>query len=264
MKAIVQRGYGSAEKLELADISVPTIGDDGVLVRVRAASVNSLDWRLIMTPPLVTDPLFRLLFQGRPMPNGSVPGSDHAGIVEAVGKNVTRFAPGDEVIGFRRGSFAQFVAGKETHFAPKPKGVTFEEAAALPHAGLVALQGIRDHGRVKRDQRVLINGASGGIGHLAVQIAKSAGASVTAVCGARAAGMVRSIGADHVIDRSQTDFTRTSETYDVIFDVAADRPFGRLERLLAPGGRVVLCGAPSHWLALLITCLLYTSPSPRD
>jgi NADPH:quinone reductase-like Zn-dependent oxidoreductase len=196
MKAIVQRGYGSAEKLELAEIPVPTIGDDGVLVRVRAASVNSLDWRLIMTPPLVTDPLFRLLFKGRPTPKGSVPGSDHAGIVEAVGKNVTRFAPGDEVIGFRRGSFAQFVAGKETHFAPKPRGLTFLESAALPHAGLVALQGIRDHGRVKSGQRVLINGASGGIGHLALQYAKSAGAYVTAVCGAKAVDMVRSLGAD--------------------------------------------------------------------
>jgi NADPH:quinone reductase-like Zn-dependent oxidoreductase len=245
MKAIVYHKYGSPDVLELREIDRPAVDADGVLVRVRAASVNALDWHLIRGLPYAG----RVIL-GLRKPKRNIPGVDLAGRVEAVGREVTQFRPGDEVMGHCRGAFAEYVCGRERNFVPKPARITFEQAAAVPVAGLTALQGLRDVGRIGSGQQVLINGAAGGVGTFAVQIAKSFGAEVAGVCSARNVDMVRSLGADRVIDYAKDDFTRTAQRYDLIFDVAGSRSLSDCRRVLAHDGTLVLVGAPEgRWLA---------------
>ncbi len=204
MKAIANSEYGSPDDLKLQEIDKPAVGDDGVLVRVRAASVNPHDWHVIRGLPYLVR-----MKAGLRRPKQSVPGVDMAGHVEAVGKNVTQFQPGDEVFGWGRGggAFAEYAGAEEDTCVPKPVGLTLEQAAAIPIAGCTALQALRDRGQLRSGQRVLINGAAGGVGTFAVQIAKAFGADVTGVCSTRNVGMVRSIGADQVVDYTAEDFT---------------------------------------------------------
>jgi NADPH:quinone reductase-like Zn-dependent oxidoreductase len=239
MKAIVREKYGSADVLELKDVDKPVIDDDSVLVRVRAASINAYDWHMMRGRPY----LVRMV-AGLRKPRSSAMGMDVAGQVEAVGKNVTQFRPGDEVFGSRSGSLAEYVRGTDKSvLVPKPAGLTFEQAAAVPMAAQVALQGLRDKGQIKAGHRVLINGASGGVGTFAVQIAKAFGADVTAVCSTRNVDMVRSLGADEVIDYTKEDFTRRGERYDVILDVAASGSLSSRLRVLEPNGTLVGVGS---------------------
>jgi len=241
MKAIVQDGYGSPDVLELRAIETPVVGDNQVLVRVRGASVNAADWHLLQRLP-------HLVGRMLGMPRSRVRGGDVAGHVEAVGKNVRRFRPGDEVFGVGIGTFAEYATAFEDRLAPKPRNLTFEQAAAIPCAGCTALQGLRDKGQVKAGQRVLIYGAGGGVGTFAVQIAKSLGAFVTAVTSTRNLDLVHSIGADEAIDYTREDFTRRAQRYDVLFDIGANRSFADCRRVLAPNGTLVLAGAPSGLL----------------
>jgi NADPH:quinone reductase-like Zn-dependent oxidoreductase len=250
MRAIVQEGYGSADVLELREISLPAVADDGVLVRVHAASVNALDSHLVYSP-LPGRGLF-----GPPSPSRAVRGVDIAGIVEAVGKNVTRFKSGDAVFGVAPGAFAEYASTKEDRLAAKSPRLTFQEAAALPVAGVTALQGLRDKAGVQPGQRVLIHGAGGGVGTFAVQIAKALGAHVTAVTGPRNLEVVRSLGPDRVIDYSREDFAHQGERYDVFFDVAATRPIRDCLGVLVPKGAFVVAGAPKGSLAALVGRLL--------
>jgi len=238
MKAIVQDGYGSADVLRLREIEKPFVSDHDVLVRVRAASVNALDWHVVHGGPFLHMMAFLLR-----QPKIAVRGVDVAGHVEAVGKNVTRLKPGVEVFGSARGAFAEYVAAKEDRFVPKPRRLTFEQAAAVGIAGVTALQGLRDKARLRPGQRVLIHGAGGGVGTFAVQIAKALGAHVTAVTSTRNLDVVRSIGPDELIDYTQEDFIRRGQRYDVLFDVAATRSLADLRRVLEPKGTLVLAGA---------------------
>jgi len=246
MKAIVQDSYGAAEVLELRDIDKPEIGDQDVLVRVRAAGVNPADWAVMSGLPYVARPAY-----GLRTPKNSVRGTDVAGQVEAVGSAVTRFQPGDEVFGWCIGSFADYAAVSQDALALKPANVTFEQAAAVPMAGMVALQALRDHGGVQAGQKVLINGASGGIGTFAVQIAKSMGADVTGVCSTGNAEMVRSIGADQVVDYTHEDFSRSGQRYDFILDNVANHSLSDLRGALTPTGTLVPNGGAfdNHWFA---------------
>ena len=246
MKAMVQDRYGAAEVMELRDIDMPEIGPNQVLVRVRAAGVNPADWAIMSGLPFIARPIY-----GLRKPKNGVRGTDVAGTVEAVGSGVTRFRTGDEVFGWSSGSFADFAAASEDELAPKPANLTFEQAASVPMAGLVALQAVRDHGRVQAGQKVLINGASGGIGTFAVQIAKALGADVTGVCSTRNVEMVRSIGADHVIDYTQRDFTRSGERYDFILDNVANHSLADLRRVLTPTGMLIPNAGnfDNHWFA---------------
>ncbi len=237
MKAIIQRKYGPPDVLELGDIERPDIGENEVLVRVRAAGVDRGVWHLMTGLPYLT----RLAF-GLRVPKTPVPGMDLAGVVEAVGENVTSFEPGDEVFGIGKGTFAEYAPVREDKLAPKPENLAFEEAAALAISGLTALQGLRDHGRVEPGQSVLITGASGGVGTFAVQIAKAFGAEVTGVCGSGKVEMVRSIGADRVIDYMSEDFAGSGRRYDVILDIAGDSSLSRLRRALTAKGTLVLIG----------------------
>jgi NADPH:quinone reductase-like Zn-dependent oxidoreductase len=238
MKAIVQDGHGSADVLHLRDIEPPVVTDDAVLVRVRAASVNALDWHAVHGGRLLGAIGFLLR-----SPTAPVRGVDLAGQVESVGKNVTRLRPGDEVFGTGKGAFAEYATATEDRLAPMPRNLSFAEAASIGVAGLTALQGLRDKGQVRPGQRVLIYGAGGGVGTFAVQVAKALGAHVTAVTGTGNLDLVRSLGPDELIDRTKEDFTRRGQRYDVIFDVAADRPFSDCRRALTPNGRLVLAGA---------------------
>jgi NADPH:quinone reductase-like Zn-dependent oxidoreductase len=216
------------------------VGDDQVLVRVKAASVNPLDWHW-----MTGTPRFARIMMGIRRPKRSVPGVDVAGIVEAVGKDVTRFRPGDEVFGATVGSLAEYAVVSEDGLVAKPSNLTFEEAAAVPIAALTALQGLRDWGGMKEGDRVLINGASGGVGTFAVQIAKALGASeVTGVCSTRNMEAAKELGADRVIDYTREDFTRTGDHYDVVFDGPGNRSLRDLRRILAPGAVHVLIGGP--------------------
>lgn len=236
MKAIVQRSYGSANVLKLEDVAMPVIGDDDVLIRVRAASVNHADWVYTSGRPLVA----RLAF-GLRRPKDVVRGKDVAGQVEAVGRNVTRFRLGDEVYGeLRAGSFAEYVAAPAELLALKPVNLTFEQAATVPVSGMTALQGLRDAGKAGPGQKVLINGASGGVGTFAVQIAKALGADVTAVCSAGNADLVRSLGADHLLDYDREDFTTNGQRYDVIFDLIGNHSLSRCRGSLTHEGTLVL------------------------
>ncbi len=239
MKAIVRERYGSPDVLKLREIDRPVIDDDGVLVRVRAASINAYDWHMMRGSPS----LVRLM-AGLRKPKSSAMGVDLAGEVEAVGKNVTEFRPGDEVFGQRVGALAEYVRGTAKSFlVPKPAGLTFEQAAAVPMAASTAMQGLRDKGQIKPSQRVLINGASGGVGTFAVQIAKAFGAHVTAVCSTRNVDQARSLGADEVIDYTREDFTRGGRKYDVILDVASSGSLSSRRRVLEPDGILVGVGA---------------------
>ena len=249
MMAIVQDGYGSPDVLELRDIDRPGVADDQVLVRVRAAGVNPADWAVVGGLPYVARPVYGL---GRP--KKAVRGTDVAGTVEAVGARVTRFQTGDEVFGWcggLGGAFAEYAAASEDALAPKPANLTFEQAAAVPMAGLVALQALRDQGKVRAGQKVLINGASGGIGTFAVQIAKALGAEVTGVCSTRNVDMVRSIGADHVIDYTREDFTQEDRRYDFVLDNVANHSLSDLRLALTPTGTLVPNGGgfDNRWLA---------------
>lgn len=248
MKAIVQDTYGSPEVLELRDIDKPAVGDNEVLVRVRAAGVNPADWALMRGLPYIARPT---PLYGLRKPKKAVRGTDVAGQVEAVGAGVTRFRPGDAVFGWCNGSFADFAVAADDGLALKPANLTFEQAAAVPMAGSVALQALRDHGHVRAGQKVLINGASGGIGTFAVQIATSLGADVTGVCSTRNVDMVRSIGADHVIDYTQEDFTQNGQRYDVILDNVGNHALSDLRRALTPRGMLVpnSGGFEHHWFA---------------
>src|SRR5438034_10202184 len=235
MKAIVQDRSGSEQVLRLRDVDTPIPADDRVLLRVRAASVNALDWHQVHGGRLVRAIAFLLR-----QPTIPVRGVDVAGQVEAVGKDVTRLRPGDLVFGTARGSFAEYASAREDRLVPMPRELTFAQTAAIGVAGVTALQGLRDRGQVRPGQRVVIYGAGGGVGTFAVQIARALGAHVTAVTSTRNLDLVRSIGPDEVIDYTQEDFTRRGQRYDVVFDVAANRSFADLRRVLTPNGRVVL------------------------
>jgi NADPH:quinone reductase-like Zn-dependent oxidoreductase len=240
MKAIVHNTYGSPDVLELPEIEKPDPTDDEVLVRVRAASVNPADWYGMMGRPYVARPLTGLL-----KPRDNRIGVDFAGTVEAVGGNVTEFRPGDEVFGGRSGALAEYVCVPEDRaVVSKPANVTFEEAAGVPVAALTALQGLRDKGQLQPGQKVLINGASGGVGTFAVQIAKTLGAEVTGVCSTRNVDLARSLGADHVIDYTQKDFTRSDQHYDLMLDIAGSSSWSECRRVLAPQATCVLVGGP--------------------
>ena len=248
MKAIVHRRYGSPDVLALEDIEPPAVDDESVLVRVRAASINAFDWHIMRGLPYIVR-----TSAGLRRPSRIVAGVDLAGQVEAVGRHVTEFRPGDEVFGERGGAFAEYVSAKAVNFVPKPASLTFEEAAAVPMAAFTALQALRDKGQVRAGQRVLISGAGGGVGTFAVQLAKAFGAHVTGVCHATNVDMVRSIGADDVIDYARVDFTRTEERYDLLLDIAASHSLVASRRVLTPSGVLVLVGAPpGQWLGPLL------------
>jgi NADPH:quinone reductase-like Zn-dependent oxidoreductase len=238
MKAVVRDRYGPPDVLQLREIPRPVPGDDEVLVRIRAASVNAYDWHLLRGEPSIVR-----LMTGFGKPKSAGMGADLAGVVEVAGRSVTRFRPGDEVYGHSEGSFAEYVAAKEKNIALKPSSLTFEEAAAVPMAGCSALQSLRDKGRVQPGQKVLINGASGGVGTFAVQIARALGADVTGVCSARNADLVRSLGASHVVDYAREDFTRSGVRYDVILDIADTHSTAAYRRALTPKGTLVSLGA---------------------
>src|SRR3990172_5073039 len=238
MKAIVYTKYGPPDILRLKDIEKPTPKEDDVLVKVHAASANPLDWHRMRGAPF----LVRLM-DGLFKPKNPKLGADVAGRVEAVGRNIEQFKPGDEVFGISRGgagAFAEYVCARENALALKPANISFEEAAAVPVAAFTALQGLRDKGQIQSGQKVLINGASGGVGTFAVQIAKSFEAEVTGVCSTRNLDMVRSIGADHVIDYTRDDFTKNGQRYDLILDAAAYRSVSDYRRALSPQGIYVL------------------------
>ena len=241
MKAWVQDRYGSPDILELRDVDTPTVGDDQVLVRVRACAVNPYDWHLIRGVPVVARSMMRKGYDPR---GGATPGADVAGVVEAVGSGVTRFKVGDEVYGEpHAGGLAEAVAIREDSTALKPPRLSFEQAAGIPMAALTALQGLRDHGKLRAGQRVLVNGAGGGIGTFAVQLAKVLGAAeVTGVCGPGKAELVRSLGADRVLDYMKEDFTRDKGRYDLVFDTVGNHGVLALRRAAATRGTVVLAG----------------------
>ena len=232
MKAIVQTGYGSPNAFEFREIDKPVVKDRDVLVRVHAAALHAGDVFMMRGVPV-----FTRLVVGFPRPRGYVPGYDAAGGVEETGKSVTHFKPGDEIYGSVAHTCAEYVCASEGKIEKKPANLTFEQAAAVPTSAIAALQGIRDAGKVKPAQKVLINGASGGVGTFAVQIAKAYGAEVTGVCSTRNVEMVRSIGADHVIDYTQQDFTQGSNRYDVILDNVANHALRACRRVLTPMGK---------------------------
>src|SRR6266511_4267571 len=238
MKAIVQDTYGSPDVLQLKEIDRPLVGDDEVLVRVHAAGVDQGVWHMMAGLPY----LIRIAGFGLRTPKNPVRGYDVAGRVEAVGENVSRFQPGDEVFGTCRGSFAEYACARADRLAPKPASLTFEQAAAVPISGYAALQAVRDQGKVRPGQRVLIIGAGGGVGTFAVQLAKAYGAEVTGVCSTTKTDLVRSIGADHVIDYTQEDFADGRNRHDIILDIAGNRSLSHLRRALAPEGTLVIVG----------------------
>jgi NADPH:quinone reductase-like Zn-dependent oxidoreductase len=247
MRAIVQKEYGTADVLRVAEIDRPVIGANEVLVRVRAAGLDRGTWHLMAGMPYAAR-----LAVGLRAPKNPVPGLDVAGVVVAVGSKVTRFQAGDEVFGIGRGSFAEFAAAREDKLARKPSNLTFEQAAAVPVSGMTALRGLCDVGRIEAGQKVLIVGASGGVGSYAVQIAKALGAEVTGVCSTSKLDLVRSIGADHVIDYSQDDFADGAEGYDLILDIGGNSTLSRLRRVLTPKGTLVIVGGEDRgrWIGM--------------
>jgi len=257
MRAIVQETYGSPDVLELKEIAKPAVGDGDVLVRVHAASVNPADWHFMRGTPFV----LRMAGNGLRTPKHPVPGIDVCGVVDSVGKDVTRFQPGDEVVGWCRGAYAEYACAAEDHFVRKPANVTFEQAAAIPLAAITALQGLRDKGKIKSGQKVLIVGASGGVGTFAVQIAKALGAEVTAVCSTRNVEMVRSIGADHVIDYSRDDFTKGGQRYDLIFQLAGTTSPSDCRGVLTPKGVLLLCSGDGRAAGMgRMVAAMFSSP----
>ena len=247
MKAIVQSRYGSPDVLRLEEIAKPVVKDDEVLVRVRAAAVNIGDWHLLRGVPYV----MRLVF-GLRGPRRRTPGLDIAGEVQAVGGNVKQFRRGDEVFGWCKGAFAEYACTAENNILPRPANLTLEQSAAVGDSAFTALAAVRDHGRVQPGQMVLINGASGGVGTFAVQIAKSFGAHVTAVCSTRNVDLVRSLGADQVIDYTTEDFTRSVARYDVMLDLVGNRSLADCRRALTPRGTYVIVGVKNmgRWFGL--------------
>jgi NADPH:quinone reductase-like Zn-dependent oxidoreductase len=253
MKAIVQRGYGSADVLALREIDTPTPEDDEVLVRVRATSLHPDVWHAMRGVPYV----LRLMGSGLRTPRNPVPGTDLAGVVDSVGRNVTRFHPGDEVFGQsvgtntwgNGGTYAEYAAVPEAGLQPKPANLTFEQAASVLTSGQIAVQGVRDEGRIQQGQRVLINGAGGGVGATAVQLAKAYGADVTAVDAPGKLDMLRSIGADRVVDYTREDFTRGGARYDVVLDIVGNHPWSQLKCALTPEGTYVLIGHDQYGAA---------------
>jgi len=241
MKAIIAEKYGSPDVLKFEEIQKPAPADNEVLLKVEAASVNAGDWHLLRANPF----LIRLMF-GLLKPKIKIFGSDVAGRVESVGQNVTQFQPGDEVFGDLSGgsfgAFAEYVAVPEESLVPKPANVSFEQAAAVPSAATTALQGLRNQGQIQAGQKVVVNGASGGVGSFAVQIAKALGAEVTGVCSTPKMEMVRSLGADHVIDYRQQDFTQNGQQYNLILDAGAYRSISDYKRALTPQGTYVMVG----------------------
>ncbi|CAA9277670.1 MAG: Bifunctional protein: zinc-containing alcohol dehydrogenase; quinone oxidoreductase (NADPH:quinone reductase); Similar to arginate lyase [uncultured Chloroflexia bacterium] len=260
MKAVVYTKYGSPDVLQLKEVEKPTPKDNEVLIRIHAASANAADWHLLRG-----DPFLLRLGYGLLKPNNTILGADIAGRVEAVGNNVTQFQPGDEVFGdisgCGLGGFAEYVSVPEHAVISKPASMTFEEAAAVPMAAVTALQGLRDKGQIQPGQKVVIHGASGGVGTFAVQIAKAFRAEVTAVCSTRKVDLVRSIGADHVIDYTQEDFTKNGQRYDLILAANGNRSMFEYKRALAPTGRYVVTGGSMAQLfqAMLLGPLLSTA-----
>jgi NADPH:quinone reductase-like Zn-dependent oxidoreductase len=236
MRAYVRDRYGSPDMLELREVERPALADDGVLVRVRAVSVNPADWYSVTGNPIVGR-----VKSGLRRPQSELVGVDFAGVVEEVGKDFEGIEPGDEVFGARNGAFAEYVFVKNA-VVRKPPSLTFEKAASVPIAGITALQGLRDHGRLQPGQKVLVNGASGGVGTFAVQVAKALGAEVTAVCSPRNVETARSIGADVVVDYTQEDFTRSGRRYDLLFDVAGSKSWSEYKRILTRDATVVVAG----------------------
>ena len=237
MKAIIFKSYGPPEVLTIEEVEKPAPKEDEVLVKVHASSVNPSEWYSM------TGLFLARLGNGLFKPNEIRLGTDFAGIVEAVGKDVTLFKPGDEVYGARRGAFAEYVCVKDCIY-PKPANITFEQAGCSAIAAMTALQGLRDHGKLQAGQNVLINGASGGVGTFAVQIAKALGADVTAVCSTHNMDMIRSLGADHVTDYTKEDFTRNGKRYDLLLDIAGSRSWFECKRVLNPQAHFVIVGAP--------------------
>ncbi|MCG6957820.1 MAG: NAD(P)-dependent alcohol dehydrogenase [Gemmatimonadetes bacterium] len=265
MKAILQNRYGApGEVLALREVEVPAIKEDQVLVRVHGAAIHPGDWMVVTGRPYLVRPMF-----GLPAPKKKTPGFDVAGVVEAVGSGVTELQPGDEVFGQCGGSCAEYVAVSPDRLAFKPASLSFREAAACPLSGDTALRALRDAGQVRPGKKVLINGASGGVGTFAVQIAKSMGAEVTGVCSTRNAELVRSLGADHVVDYSREDFTRGDERYDFILDNVGNRSMAACRRVVAPGGRFVPNNGTSggRWTGTLgrtLAALVLSAVVPRQ
>jgi NADPH:quinone reductase-like Zn-dependent oxidoreductase len=251
MKAVVQERYGSPDVLELRDVEIPTIGDDGVLVRVRASSVNAADWHTVRGQPV-----FARLQTGLRRPKQALVGIDVAGVVEAVGRDVTELSPGDHVLGGRGGAFSEYVAGRVRNFVPKPARLSFEEAAAIPVAATTALQALRDRGELKAGQQVLIIGAGGGVGSFSVEIAKAFGATVTALTSPANVDFVRSLGADEVVDYAAPDITRGGRRFDVVLDVGGYESLRHLARVVRPGGAIVPVGAGKATTAGIISGLV--------
>jgi NADPH:quinone reductase-like Zn-dependent oxidoreductase len=239
VKAVVRERYGAPDVVRIVDVPKPELTDDRVLVRVRASSVNRGDWYFLTGTPWFMRPMV-----GLRKPRSRALGGDFAGIVEAVGKDVEGIAVGDDVFGSREGAFAEYVCARYASVARKPANLTFEEAAAVPVAALTALQGLRDHGALRADQRVLVHGASGGVGLFAVQIAKALGAHVNAVCSTRNVELVRSFGAERVFDYTRGEDFTTNGKYDLIFDIAGTRTWREYRRVLTRGGRLIIVGAP--------------------
>jgi NADPH:quinone reductase-like Zn-dependent oxidoreductase len=262
MRVIVQDTYGSPDVLELREVDNPVVKDDEVLVRVRAAAVNIGDWHLVRGIPYVIRTV-----SGLRGPKREIPGLDLAGEVEAVGSSIKQFRPGDEVFGWCRGAFAEYACASENNLLPKPANLTFEQSAAVGDSAFTALAAVRDQGKVQPGHRVLVNGASGGVGTFAVQIAKSFGANVTGVCSTRNVDMVRSIGADRVIDYTKEDFTQTRQRYDVMLDLVGSRSLSDCRRTLTPRGTYVLVGVRDlgRWFGLARqTKALLLSPFVRQ
>jgi NADPH:quinone reductase-like Zn-dependent oxidoreductase len=260
MRAVVYRCYGGPERARLEEVARPALADDRVLIKVRAAAVNPLDFHYLRGEPYVMR-----MSSGVGAPANPRLGVDFAGVVEAVGPNVRRFKAGDEVFGGVTGAFAEYVSMTESRaLARKPANLSFEQAAAVPIAGVTALQALRDIGALRPGQRVLINGASGGVGTFAVQIAAAMGAEVAGVCSTRNVAMVRALGAGRVFDYTREDFTRASERYDLIVDTVGNHPLSALRRALTPGGRAVLVGGPNDgkWIGPLSIAIKATAYSP--
>lgn len=252
MKAFVYHNYGSPDVLKCEEIEKPVAGDDEVLIKVRAASINPLDWRLMRGRPYP----IRMMAGGLRKPNMARPGVDVAGEVESVGKNVHEFKAGDAVFGSCSGALAEYVCTSETSLVIKPDNMTFEQAASVNVAAITALQGLRDKGKIQPGMKVLINAAAGGVGTFAVQIAKSFGAEVTGVCSTKNVEMVRSIGADHVIDYTKEDFTKSGRRYDLILDCYANRSLLDCRRALNPKGIYIVVGGPIKSLVSLLSPII--------
>lgn len=251
MEAIVYCDYGSPDVLKLETIAKPVPTDAQVLVKVRAASVNPYDWHFMRGEPRIMR-----IGSGLRKPKDMRIGVDFAGVVEAIGKNVTQFKPGDEVFGGRTGAFAEYIVISERFLIPKPENISFEQAGAVQIAGLTALQGLRDKGKIEAGQKVLINGASGGVGTFAVQIAKTLGAHVTGVCSTRNVELVGSLGADHVVDYTKENFTTAAERYNLILDLVGNHGLLAVRRALTPDGKYVMIGGPAgRWIAPMDTVI---------